>query len=72
MPKEGGLLALITGGKGKPEDDDEMSSGGKVAAARDIIAAVKSGDARALADALDEFRSAPKRMAPEDEEDEDE
>lgn len=70
MAKAEGLLALIGGGKDKPGDD--MGGGGKVAAARDIISAIKSGDAQGLADALDEFHSAPKKAPPAEEEDEDE
>lgn len=51
-------LASVLGSKSKPADDEEPKpdyEGGKNAAAESVIAAVKGGDAGALATALSDF-----------------
>jgi DNA-binding GntR family transcriptional regulator len=75
MAEGKGILAILGGGgksKAEDSDDDAMGGGTKVDCARDIIAAVKRGDAGALAAALDEYHSAPKSKSSESEGDDDE
>lgn len=56
-------------GSGEAEDEgSDFASEGKIAAAEDILAAIKKGDAMALSDALEAHAACCADMGEEDEE----
>lgn len=65
------LLAMLAPKKRasvEPEDKGSFASEGKIAAAEDILAAIKKGDAMALSDALEAHAACCAEMGDDDDE----